>query len=128
MPILTTNCAAAGLGCHGDAADPSLNPGGRPYLGPGTPTTDSSTLSKVVMGLVNVASNEDPSMPYITPNSPANSYLWHKVTGDLSSLQCKAGASGVAQACGTQMPVAPQLSASDLATIQSWINAGATTN
>jgi hypothetical protein len=69
--------------------------------------------------LVNVNSNELPSMKRIKPNDVANSYLVHKVEGTQGSV----GGSG------SKMPLgcsgATCLTAGQISDIKAWINAGA---
>ena len=51
-------------------------------------------------------------LSYIEPNSPQDSYLWHKINGTQSSVGGSGGKMG-------------NISASDLSYIESWINEGA---
>jgi hypothetical protein len=52
-------------------------------------------------------------LSYIEPNSPEDSYLWHKINGTQST---------VSGGSGSKMG---NLNATQLATIEEWINAGA---
>lgn len=65
--------------------------------------------------LVNVPSTQAPSMNFVTPNEPENSYLWHKLNGT----------GGSAGGTDTIMPTTGALAAADLAIIEEWINNGA---
>ncbi len=66
--------------------------------------------------IVNVKSGGSPAMNRITPNDVANSYLLHKLKG----TQVAAGGGG------SRMPLSGGfLSASQIATIEEWVNAGA---
>jgi hypothetical protein len=72
--------------------------------------------------LVNVVSEENPSMPYVDPGNPAGSWLAHKIVGDqcMYTAQCKS------KDCGDQMPAANEpLDDSDIQTILDWIRQGA---
>lgn len=64
--------------------------------------------------LVNVASNQS-GLSYITPGSPAGSYLWHKI----NDTQASVGGSG------TSMPPGGALSGADITAIETWILDGA---
>ena len=66
--------------------------------------------------IVNVQSNEAPTMDRIEPFDSAYSYLWHKISGTHLSV----GGSGA------QMPLGgPYLDADTLAGVQGWIDTGA---
>lgn len=94
-PILESKCA----GCHFDP--------------PGAPLGGFELVDRA--SIVDVASDQAPALPYVTPGDPDASYLWHKVNGTQASV----GGSGQA------MPLSAALSASDLATIEGWILGGA---
>jgi hypothetical protein len=70
--------------------------------------------------LVNVPATQPTSMSRITPNSTANSYLFHKIEGTQNT---------VPGGLGSRMPLgcsgATCLSAADRTTIANWINTGA---
>ncbi|MBV9923737.1 MAG: hypothetical protein JOZ96_01755 [Acidobacteria bacterium] len=67
---------------------------------------------------------ELPALQRIQPNDPAHSWLFLKINGTQGSPPAGSGpfASG---GPGGQMPLGGSLSASDISTIQSWINSGA---
>ncbi len=65
--------------------------------------------------IVNVPSNEEPSVLRVKPGDPANSYLYRKITG----------ASGI---LGSQMPLGGSLTAAQIQAIHDWIAAGALNN
>jgi nucleoid-associated protein YgaU len=72
--------------------------------------------------VVGVTSQENPSMPYVDPGNPSNSWLAHKIVGDqcMFTAQCKD------RDCGDQMPAANEpLDDSDIKTILDWIRQGA---
>jgi hypothetical protein len=99
QPIFTANCATSG--CH-------INPGAQQGL-------DLST-GNAYANIVNVQSRENPSYYRVKPSNADSSYLYLKITG----------ASGIT---GVRMPyLRPQLSQTDMQTIQSWINQGAKNN
>lgn len=98
QPIFDTNCVV----CHvGNSAPRGLNL--------------SAGVSRSL--LVNIPSQELPSMNRISPTSTATSYLFHKI----NDTQGTVGGSG------SRMPPPPRsaLSAGDIAKIQTWINGGA---
>ena len=65
------------------------------------------------------------AMPYVTPGDPANSYLMHKLDGDLESLESKCAQSD----CGQRMPKGqPQLDQATRDAIRAWITQGAPDN
>jgi hypothetical protein len=102
QPILTANCAFPG--CHA-GNDPQKGM----HLGPG------QTYSNVV----NVASQELPSMNRVTRNQPDNSYLVHKVQGT------HLGVGGN----GSRMPLGRSpLSQDEIDIIRAWVAAGAPNN
>jgi hypothetical protein len=102
QPILTTSCALSG--CHAGA-----NPQ------EGQNLSDGQTFSNVV----NVASNELPTMDRVQPGQPDSSYLVHKIQG--THLQI--GGSGERMPLGRSA-----LSASEIALIRAWIQEGAKSN
>jgi hypothetical protein len=65
--------------------------------------------------LVNTPSSQVPTVARVQPGASGNSYLWAKLQG----TQVAAGGQGV------QMPKTGSLTATELATIQVWIDGGA---
>ncbi len=61
------------------------------------------------------ASQDVPSLDYVSPGAHTDSYLWHKVNGSHGSV----GGSG------SRMPIGGTLSDEDIATLADWIDAGA---
>ncbi|MDF1564197.1 MAG: hypothetical protein P1V51_14200 [Deltaproteobacteria bacterium] len=105
--IFSARCASAG--CHGGGNSPTLSGGG------------------VYAGLVGVATGELPSMSYIEPGFPADSYLYRKVEGTQGSACTDAGLS--AAVCGVQMPRnQTPLTAAQLEGLRLWIEEGALDN
>lgn len=92
--IFAPTCAAAG--CHANGAN----------------GVDFSTLDGLRDQLL--ANSPTAGFPLITPNSPDDSYLWHKINntqGDVGGF-------------GSRMPILG-LPDEDIAFIEAWINAGA---
>jgi cytochrome c5 len=72
--------------------------------------------------LVNVAATQPNSMNRITPNSTANSYLFHKIQGTQNTVP---GGSGARMPFGCTAANNDCLNATDVGAIQAWINSGA---
>jgi hypothetical protein len=124
LPVFTPGCGIAGSTCHGA---PDVVQQQRPYLAAEDGGTDAAV---VVSGLVGVLSNEDPQMNLVTASDPTNSYLMHKIDGDMCTLAA-ACAKGQTQYtdCGQQMPYSsPPLDPSTRDTIRRWIAQGAKNN
>jgi hypothetical protein len=94
-PILVTQC-----GCHQVGASGGLLMG--------------MDAASAYAAMVNVPSSN--GMPYVTPGDPANSYMFHKVSG----TQLDAGGGGSTMPLG-----APKLGQADLDAISAWIADGA---
>lgn len=86
-----------------------------------------------------VMSQELPSMPYVTPGNPDNSYSVRKLEGTLSGLNCvpvamdpivanAPGESPPLQPCGQQMPLNVPPDATFNAKVREWILQGALDN
>ncbi len=104
QPIFTSNCATAG--CH-----VGNNP---PPIGQGMDLSSGNTVSNTVNVLAAGA-----SLDRIEPGNPDQSYLVHKIEGTQSQV---GGGGG-------RMPLGGSaLSATEIATIRSWIAAGALDN
>lgn len=102
QPILTANCALSG--CH-VGSDPQE----------GQNLSAGQTFSNVV----NVASNQLPTMDRVEPGQPDSSYLVHKIQG--THLQVGG--------TGDRMPLARSaLSQAEIDVIRAWIQAGAMSN
>jgi hypothetical protein len=131
MPIFQSGCTLSSE-CHGqpnNAAEENL------YLGDNMNNTPA-IIAQVYMGLVGVASVEDPSMPLVTAGSPSTSFLSHKVVGDQSTLNsdcamaptlCSMGCT-MQMPCGTQMPYNGEPITAGIPTINNWIMQGAKNN
>jgi hypothetical protein len=102
QPILTANCALSG--CHA---------GGNPQQG------QNLSAGQTFANVVNVASNELPTMDRVEPGQPDSSYLVHKIQG----THLQVGGSGDRMPRGRS-----PLSQGDINVIRAWIQAGATSN
>lgn len=99
QPIFTANCAVSG--CH---------------TGPSPQRGLDLSAGNAYANIVNVKSQEIPYLYRVKPSNSDSSYLYMKITG----------ASGIT---GARMPyLRPQLSQTDIQTVQSWINQGAKNN
>lgn len=112
LPIFTASCAFSS--CHGTARG-SANV----FLGKKDGDNDASAIRAL---LVSKPSKQSPSTPYVTPASPARSYLYLQLTGELCGLpDCADGR------CGQIMPRGgDKLDAASLETVRTWIQQGAT--
>jgi hypothetical protein len=106
MPIVLRSCAFAS--CHGSESGPT----GGMYLG----ADEEATYENIV----NVPSNDVPTMMRVKPGDPANSFLQHKIDGDACTVAaCSA-------TCAELMPQGQDLMAvNDRLTVRAWIAQGA---
>ena len=102
QPILTANCALSG--CH---------TGSNPQQG------QNLSAGQTFSNVVNVASNELPTMDRVKPGQPDSSYLVHKIQG----THLQVGGSGDRMPRGRS-----PLSQDDINVIRAWIQAGAVSN
>jgi hypothetical protein len=115
MKVFNNSCGIAA--CHGSQ---STAMGGLFLGAEGVNRADAPT---VYAGLINKASLELASMPFVTPGDPSKSYLMHKLDGDQCAFDAQC-AGGTCQALmpsgGTQLlPVATR------DTLRRWIAQGA---
>jgi hypothetical protein len=85
----------------------------------------SFDVASVRVSLVGIESRELRSMPLVTAGDPAQSYLMHKLDGDLCMFeaQCENGA------CGDSMPPnGPPLGPSFRDVVRRWVAQGAADN
>jgi hypothetical protein len=102
QPIFNSNCS-----CHTSGSSGGL----------------SLAIGSAHGNIVNQPSSQLPSMDRIEPNDPNNSYLWRKI----NNTHVAAGGSGCSMPYDCS--VSPSLlSATDLTTIETWINSGAPNN
>jgi hypothetical protein len=133
--------------CH---RDPVHNPKtDRVFLGcnqmNATCTATGDIAETVYKGLVGdpeagtmVPSQELPTMPYVKPGDPDNSWLVRKLEGTLSNLTCAAMDPIVLSAtsepvtptpdCGTQMPLTANPDPTFNAKVRTWVKQGAPDN
>ncbi|MDB4943400.1 MAG: hypothetical protein JWP97_2934 [Labilithrix sp.] len=113
IPVLTNTCAVSS--CHGDR---SGNPGVGIFLPLGDPDGIYADLMK--------ESVEAKGARFVVPRDASKSYLFAKLTGDMSAYVSACGSSG----CGQVMPPPPiaRLSAAELETVRLWITEGAVDN
>jgi hypothetical protein len=112
QPILVMSCGLSDS-CHGSTTN------GRVFLGS---SSVNATPSSVRAGIVNVPSVDLPSMPFVKPGDPANSFLMHKMDGD----QCALDAQCTGMTCQTSMPQnLPLLDVPTRDVVRRWIAQGA---
>jgi hypothetical protein len=150
MPIFPLGCSLTGV-CHGqpgNSGEESL------YLGHGaddgingncvsSPATCNGPddIAAAYAAIVGVKALENPQMDLVSTDSNVeNSFLWHKVNGDMNSSStltdgCKMAAAPLCSdcmdpmPCGAAMPYSnPSLEPDQLCTIKNWIAEGAPNN
>lgn len=107
VPVLQKSCGLSSS-CHASTRPPLLGP-----------SIDAAAMRD---GLVGRPSRALPTMPYVTPSKPEESFLLHKLDGDacMFDVKCTQGD------CGDPMPLdgAP-MARETRALIRRWIAAGA---
>jgi hypothetical protein len=74
MPLFDQSCSFSS--CHGSTSDSKGN------LFLGAQNSAGADAKTARMNIVSVMSQENPTMPYVTPGDPSKSYLMHKMDGD----------------------------------------------
>lgn len=136
LPIFHGSCGFSG--CHGDSRPTA--PLVFLYASSGDTTPVSTIGARVHSDIVNRKSVENPSMNYVSPGDPTNSYLMRKLDGALTDIasQCPTGNAlyaryestySFANACGGAMPEGLMaIGAMGRDTIRRWIAQGALDN
>lgn len=131
MQIFTHSCDFSG--CH-------INSLGMPleYLGDsgyGTMPPPYPFSMAVYMNIYNKPTVEDPSLMFVKPGDPTNSYLLRKIDNGTNDITCVAGnalsmmAGANGMACGGPMPASgTMLAPAQIDTIRRWIAQGANYN
>ncbi len=130
VPIFKRSCAFTG--CHNDPTQASQ----LEFLA--DPTSDvSSYAAQVYSGIVNKPTLEDPTLEFVKPGDPANSYLVRKIQNKLSDIESDCDPHNAlislyavgAPACGSSMPQNQNpLDQCTQETIVNWIQQGAPNN
>jgi hypothetical protein len=133
MPLFQSSCSTSqGFTCHGDPSVETttvqnLPNQPRPYYGPflGKASTD---VVNHVYTVLRGPSNEAPTLNYVEPGSLDQSFLWHKLKGDLTSITAKC-TTAMAPPCGLVMPNDNlPLTSAQLQMISDWIQGQAPNN
>jgi hypothetical protein len=142
LPGFELSCGLSSA-CH---QDPTQMRGGHTQIFLGCKMSSSSSCSVADPGpqvypALKGNSVEDPTMPYVTPNDPNNSFLLHKMDGDQANLnsQClpvnndsfvtTASSEPMPfQPCGTSMPLGQPANTDLNAKVRAWIMQGAPDN
>lgn len=112
IPIFKRSCSL-GSSCHG-------LPNGQGGL-----LLNTSDPKKTHEAIVDVASGELPTMPYVTPGDASKSFLMHKLDG----TQAQFDAQCIDKSCKALMPLGSDgLEAADKETLRRWIADGALDN
>jgi hypothetical protein len=115
LPVFKQSCGLSSS-CHGSPQ------GSRVFLGSSSQTTDPAAVRT---GLVNVPSVDLPGMPLVTASDPKNSFLMHKMDGDLCALESRCKDNN----CGRSMPLdSPVLDEATRMKVRRWIAQGAKDN
>jgi hypothetical protein len=96
VPTFQRSCALSSS-CHSEKV------GGPSQLYLGTAFGQAEDTAGVLAAIVGVPSVELPSMAYVKAGDVANSYLMHKMDGDICQLASQCG-STPAPSCGVVMP------------------------
>lgn len=139
LPKLEHGCGLSSS-CHQDpVVDPTMQ---RVFLGCDMALNSNCSVASpgptVYRGLMG-NSQEDPTMPFVTPGNPSESFLQYKLDGNLSALHCAPVSSDpILQnapsepqppaPCGVVMPLGGGVSTELSGTIREWIMAGAPNN
>jgi hypothetical protein len=139
QPILQNSCGVGGGTCHG--AYPASASAQSLYLAEAKGADDGyGDAGAVVEGILGMSSLEVPTMDIVKAGDPSNSYLMHKLNGDMCAIMSEcaptstAFPNSISVPCGTQMPqasanVAGQpLSTADTTLFWNWIAQGAHNN
>jgi hypothetical protein len=136
LPVFRGGCGFSG--CHGDSRPTA--PLVFLYASSTNATPVSAIGPQVYSTIVDKKSLENPSMNYVSPGDPTNSYLMRKLDGALTDIasQCPTGNAlyarygssyAFANGCGSQMPEGLMpLDATSRDTIRRWIAQGALDN
>ena len=116
LPVFQQSCAF--VSCHGLTSGANMGVYlGEPNKGP--------TMTATVISAVMKPSQRLASMPYVTPGSPAQSFLMHKMDGDHCTLDMKC----TSGSCGASMPqFDPLLPLDRRDLVRRWIAQGAKDN
>jgi len=127
MPKFASSCGLSSS-CHSlPVRDQKLQ---RVFLGcqASSSTCTNPSPGAVYAGLLS-QSQQLPSMPYVTPGDPSNSYLQRKIDGNFAGLSCAPGADDhSAKPCGESMPPGQPASSILRAQLRAWIADGAPQN
>jgi hypothetical protein len=134
QPIFQGSCGVGGATCHGSY--PGSTGAQGLYLGEPLANDDGvGDAGAILSGIVGKASLEAPSLDIVSAGNPSESYLMHKVDGDMASLGSAclpvstSFPNAITQPCGVQMPQSsPALPASKATLIWQWIAQGAKNN
>ena len=118
LPIFRNSCGLS-ASCHGVETGSV----GKVYLGPplADGTATQAQISAILTQIVGVASSAAATMKIVEANTPAKSFLMHKMDNTLTcaDVTCEAG-------CGTSMPqLSPILGETERDTVRLWIAQGA---
>ena len=135
LPIFEQSCSLS-TSCHGDPSSPTTGLGYQPYLGKTSSDTNPSDITKIFATVVGVASPVATNLKIIDPGNPENSFLMHKMDGDItcSMLSCAAptattAGSAMGLGCGVSMPMGVDpLGLATRDTVRDWIKQGAMNN
>jgi hypothetical protein len=126
FPILQANCATSEA-CHqglNGSTTPSMS---LLYLGGGVDASPPTNPIEVYAILL-TGSHEAPSLNYVTPSQPEQSFLMLKMDGDMCGLSDCAIIPASPIPCGAVMPTPCALPGSQRDIVRRWIAQGANNN
>jgi hypothetical protein len=139
QPILRVGCGTGGNTCHGQY--PGSASAANEYLAEPTANDDGNgDAGAILSGIVGVKAIEAPSLDIVKAGDPEDSYLMHKIDGDMCALmspanECAAIAglqlpnATITAPCGVPMPQNSQpLTVEQRTEIWNWIAQGANNN
>jgi hypothetical protein len=134
LPVFQRSCGIGAGTCHGSY--PNTSSQQNLYLAEPTSAADGyGDAGAILTGIVGKASLEAPSMNIVTAGDPDNSYLIHKINGDMCQIMSDCAPlstalpTAVTTPCGVPMPqTGGTIGTTDQTLVWNWILQGAQNN